>query len=185
MPWRVVVARAIDPRFHVGHGAKSDRPPRTPQWLGSPLAMTRPWAIHVRAVEPYLDAAVRPVNHVRHFDHFDPRHCRGQRATLAPRPSTHWDTRCCRPSLPRVGGIGLFGTTLSLNEMARSSQAVGYLNGLPRSCGHRRSRRLGLSSRRWGASDRRLPARSRALRAAMLRLRRRPLGTTAGAPQPR
>ena len=65
------------------------------------------------------------------FNRFDPP-LRGGRAR--PRRDAVADasrTSCCRSSRPSVVGIGLFGFTLSWDEIARSSQAIGDLNTLP------------------------------------------------------
>jgi putative spermidine/putrescine transport system permease protein len=51
---------------------------------------------------------------------------------------------------PSVVGIGLFGFTLSWDEIARTSQAVGYLNTLPLGYRDRQPRLPRPSSVRWG-----------------------------------
>ena len=64
------------------------------------------------------------------FNRFDPRFEEAAR-DLGSRPGRRCDMWCCRSSVPDLIGIGLFGFTLSWDEIARTSQAVGYLNTLP------------------------------------------------------
>ena len=59
------------------------------------------------------------------FNRFDPRASRKPRAISARRRGRPSAMSCCRSSCPRVIGVGLFGFTLSWDEIARSSQAIG------------------------------------------------------------
>ena len=78
-----------------------------------------------------LDAAVRPPDHVRDLQPLRPGATRKPRAISARRRGRPSAMSCCRSSRPRVIGIGLFGFTLSWDEIARSSQAIGAVNTLP------------------------------------------------------
>jgi len=80
---------------------------------------------------PDVDAAVRPAHHVRGLQPFSIRPTRRPRATRARRPwQSFWHV--VLPLIaPSVVGIGMFGFTLSWDEISRSSQAIGDLNTLP------------------------------------------------------
>ena len=85
-----------------------------------------------RARRPaHLDATVRAPHHLRYiFNRFDRRYEEAARDLGA----TPWQTfaHVVLPIIaPSVIGIGLFGFTLSWDEVARSSQAMGDVNTLP------------------------------------------------------
>ena len=77
-----------------------------------------------------MDAAVRPTDHVRHLQSLLPALRRGgtRSGRLARQALRHVVLPIIGPS---VVGIGLVGFALSWDEIARTSQAVGYLNALP------------------------------------------------------
>ena len=116
---RVPPARRL--RQEVRAGLRWIRRATTPRWACSP----RPRRAS------HLDAAVRPADHVRDLQPLRPRATRRRRATSARRRGRRCATWCCRSSRPSVVGIGLFGFTLSWDEIARSSQAIGDHNTLP------------------------------------------------------
>ncbi len=105
-----VIKRSADARLELGGGPLHDQRRH----------------VHVRARRPPdVDAAVRAADHVRGVQPLRPAATKRRHATSAPRPGRPSATSCCRSSRPRWSASALFGFTLSWDEVARSSQAIG------------------------------------------------------------
>ena len=88
--------------------------------------------LHLRPRRPAdLDAALRAADHVRDLQPLRPPLRGGGARPRRDRRGRRFATWCCRSSRRAWSASALFGFTLSLDEVARSSQAIGDRNTLP------------------------------------------------------